>query len=103
MKVSIIVPNFNGLSILRTCLASLVSHDRKPDQIIVVDNASTDGSMDLVPGEFPEVEFVRLGRNTGFTGANNAGIEAATGDFIVLLNNDCIVEKYWLENLLARM
>jgi len=103
MTISIIVPNYNGITILRKCLVSLLEHDRKPDQIVVVDNGSSDGSPNIIRSEFPEVTLIALDTNTGFTGANNAGLKAATGDMLVLLNNDCIVEQNWLSNLLRRM
>lgn len=102
-KVSVIVPNYNGISILRNCLLSLLEHDRKPDQIVVVDNGSSDGSPDIIRREFPSITLVALDKNTGFTGANNAGIKASSGDLLVLLNNDCIVEPLWLDSLLHRM
>ena len=103
MTVSIIIPHFNGTDILSNCLDSLLSHDRKPEEIIVVDNGSTDDSVDMLKLHYPEVKLLTLTKNTGFTGANNAGLKEASGDMIVLLNNDCIVEKGWLNSLLHRM
>ncbi len=103
MKISIIIPNFNGITILRDCLHSLLNHDRKPEEIIVVDNGSTDGSVDAIRAEFPSVILLALNSNTGFTGANNAGMRASSGDLLVLLNNDCIVEDNWLNSLCTRM
>ncbi len=103
MTVSVIVPNYNGIVFLRDCIISLLNHDRVPEQIIVVDNGSSDGSADIVRDEFPKIVLVALDSNTGFTGANNAGLNAATGDFLVLLNNDCIVEDGWLTALLKHM
>ncbi len=103
MTTSIIIPNYNGIKILRDCLVSLLEHDRKPDQIVVVDNGSCDGSAEIVRKEFPLITLVSLRNNTGFTGANNAGMEASTGELLVLLNNDCIVEPGWLCNLEKRM
>lgn len=103
MTISIIIPNMNGIKILKKCLESLQKHDRKPDEIIVVDNGSKDGSPEIIKAEFPDVKLISLPTNTGFTGANNAGIKAATGEMVVLLNNDCIVEQGWLKNLAKRM
>jgi len=103
MTISVIVPNYNGIEILRNCLVSLQEHDRKPEQIIVVDNGSSDGSVETIRKDFPDVTLISLKNNTGFTGANNAGITAASGDLLVLLNNDCIVEPGWLSNLEKRM
>lgn len=98
-----IIANYNGISILKDCLISLLEQHRKPDQIIVVDNGSSDNSPAIIKKEFPGVTLVALDKNTGFTGANNAGLQVATGNFLVLLNNDCIVEPGWLEHLLLRM
>ncbi len=103
MTISIIVPNMNGIKILKECLLSLQHQERIPEEIIVVDNGSTDGSQDIIRKEFPDVKLISLPDNTGFTGANNTGIKAATGEMIVLLNNDCIVEPGWLNNLSKRM
>jgi len=103
MTVSVIVPNLNGIEMLRNCLISLLDHDRAPDQIVVVDNGSSDGSPGIIETEFPGVMLISLPYNTGFTGANNAGLKAATGEFLVLLNNDCVAEPGWLDALLIRM
>jgi GT2 family glycosyltransferase len=103
LKVSIIVPNYNGFSILENCLESLLSQNPRPDQIVVVDNGSSDGSQEKIVRRFPTVHLVCLEENTGFTGANNAGLRASKGDLLVLLNNDCIVESNWLAGLLGRM
>jgi len=102
-SISVIVPNYNGREILGNCLDSLFNHDRTPDQVVVVDNGSSDGSTESVKSNFPRVHLVELSTNTGFTGANNAGIQAADGELIVLLNNDCIVEHGWLASLEERM
>ena len=103
MTVSVIVPNLNGIEMLRRCLISLLNHDRVPDQIVVVDNGSSDGSPGIIETEFPEVKLISLEHNTGFTGANNAGLKSATEEFLILLNNDCIVEPGWLDALTVRM
>jgi GT2 family glycosyltransferase len=68
-------------------------------EIIVVDNASTDGSPETVAQQFPGVKLIRLLRNTGYAAANNIGIRAATGEYLVLLNSDTEVEPPWLEFL----
>ena len=103
LAISVIVPNYNGIDIIPKCLSSLSSMSLKPDETVVVDNGSTDGSQELVRRDFPNVILVELPENTGFTGANNTGLKASSGDFIVLLNNDCIAEKNWLLNLRKRM
>ena len=69
--------------------------------MIVVDNASTDGSRQLLARDFPEVKLIPLDRNLGFTGACNAGLRAGQGQCLILLNNDTEVAADWLEAILA--
>jgi GT2 family glycosyltransferase len=64
-------------------------------ETIIVDNASTDGSQEYIRANFPDVTLIELDTNTGFTGACNTGIKAATGDLICLLNNDTEVDPNW--------
>ena len=99
---SIIVPVWNGASVLPECLRAVYDHSG-PDlpEVIAVDNASTDGSADLIAQDFPAVNLIRQPFNLGFAGGVNAGIEAAGGDLFVLLNQDCIVEPGWLAALQA--
>lgn len=69
--------------------------------MIVVDNGSTDASLDLLAREYPWVNVIRLGENRGFTGACNAGLRAGRGEVLILLNNDTEVTADWLEEILA--
>lgn len=85
-KVSVIVANFNGAHLLPDCLASLVTQDYQPLQVIVADNGSVDESQQ-VAAAFP-VHFLALGRNCGLSAANNRGAEAADGDLLLFFNND---------------
>ncbi len=89
--VSIIIVNYNTLGLLRDCLNSLMQAEGRACHIIVVDNASADGSADMVANEFPEVLLVRNSENVGFAKANNQGIGLAKGKYILLLNSDTIV------------
>ncbi len=99
VKVSVVIPNWNGERFLRGCLQSLRKQTFKAFEVILVDNASTDGSLALVEKEFPEVRIVKLVRNLGLTGGANAGIKAAQGEVIALLNNDAEAHPNWLESL----
>ena len=92
---SVVIPNWNGLKFLQTCLDSLAQQTYSPLEVLVVDNASTDGSQALIHDNFPEVKLIVLPENRGFTGACNAGIEQAQGAYISLLNNDTQVEPDW--------
>ncbi len=102
---SIVIPTYNGRELLERCLAS-IARNRPSDpgltiEVVVADDASTDGTADWLAGVHPEVRMVRLERNQGFCAAANAGIEAARGQFIQLLNNDTEVVRGWLEAGLA--
>lgn len=96
IKVSIIIPNWNGLGHLDVCLSSLRKQSFTDHEVILVDNASSDGSVAYVRQEFPEVRLVVLDENTGFTGACNVGYAHAQGEYIVLLNNDTEAAEGWL-------
>lgn len=95
--VSIIIPHWNGLEHLETCLSALRRQTYREFEVILVDNGSTDGSQAYVRATFPEVRLLELGRNMGFTGACRAGYRVARGRFIVLLNNDTEARAGWLE------
>ncbi len=94
--VSIIVLNFNGKHFLDENLSSLMNQTYTPLEVILVDNASEDGSIEYVQEHFPKVRIVVNGKNTGFP-ANNLGIQASTGDYIMLLNNDTVVDSHMVE------
>lgn len=96
-RVSVIIPHWNGIQHLQTCIDALRRQTFTQFEIILVDNGSTDGSQDFIRRHYPEVRLLELGRNLGFTGACNAGYRVACGDFIVLLNNDTEADAGWLE------
>lgn len=93
--LSIVIPNWNGLRFLNTCLTALAIQTYPSLEVIIVDNASTDGSQELIRRDFAWVNLIALTENKGFTGACNAGMAAATGEFVCLLNNDTEVEPGW--------
>lgn len=98
----VILLNWNGLTHLQTCLPTLRATTYPRFQTLVVDNGSQDGSFAWAKKQFPQVEWLRLGRNCGFAAANNAGIRLALqngADYLVLLNNDTRVEPDWLDEL----
>jgi len=100
-RVTVIIPNWNGAAHLPTCLESLRRQTFRDFEVIVVDNGSTDESLALLARDYPEVQVLALGENRGFAGACNAGIRAARGEFIVLLNNDTEADPQWLEEVVA--
>jgi GT2 family glycosyltransferase len=99
--VAVAIVNANSGRYLRRALAALSRQTRAPDRTLVVDNASTDGSLDGLEDELGGVEVIRLGRNAGFAAANNlAAREVDDCDWLALLNPDAFPEEHWLENLL---
>lgn len=101
MKVAVVVLNWNGLHHLHECLPALYRQTRPPDQIIVVDNASTDDSVAWLHSEYPQVEVVALKENRGFAGGNAVALRHVRGDAVVLLNNDTRPHDNFVEALVA--
>ncbi len=100
-RLSVVIPNWNGARFLAVCLDALRNQTLDGVEIILVDNASSDGSQSFVKTNYPEVRLLELEENRGFTGACNLGIEAAAGAYIALLNNDTEVQPDWAEQVLA--
>jgi GT2 family glycosyltransferase len=96
--VSVVIPTWNGAHFLPTCLDSIRRQTLRAFETIVVDNGSTDDTGEVLAA-YPEVQVVRLPQNVGFAPGVNAGIEAARGATIVLLNNDTEAEPRWLAAL----
>ena len=88
--VSVVLVNLNGAEHLPDCLDSLRAQDYPAErlEVIVVDNGSTDGSLDMLAERYPWARVLPMGHNTGFAPAVNEGVRAATGECIALLNND---------------
>jgi len=90
-SISIIIVSFNTCNLLRNCLHS-VERFLPESQVIVIDNASSDGSVAMVRSEFPDITLIESNTNLGFAGANNRGLLLATGEYLVLLNSDTLLE-----------
>ncbi|MDD8018425.1 MAG: glycosyltransferase family 2 protein [Bacteroidota bacterium] len=92
--ISIIIVNYNGLNYTQQCIESLFRfHSAEAFEVIVVDNNSTDGSVELLEKQFPDVTVCKLGSNKGFGSANNYGVKQSHGDYLFILNNDTIIES----------
>ena len=102
--ISIIIPNYNGMHHLECCLASLRNQSYRNFRIIIVDNNSTDNSLEFVKKKYNEVLFIELKMNEGFAKAVNIGIKKALQDkhtkYILLLNNDIECDEYFVEELI---
>ncbi|GAA0727052.1 glycosyltransferase family 2 protein [Clostridium malenominatum] len=99
MKISIIIPNYNGEKYLKDCLDSLSKQSFTNFEIIIVDNASTDNSLNIIEENYPGIKLIKMDKNYGFSVAVNRGIKESMGDYVVLLNNDTVVFEDWLFNL----
>ncbi|MBI2819055.1 MAG: glycosyltransferase [Acidobacteria bacterium] len=100
-NASVVIPNWNGRDLLEKFLPSVVAACGPSDEIIVVDNASSDGSPQLLRQRFPQVRILEMDRNHGFGGGSNAGVRAARHPVVILLNNDMRVAPGFLPALLA--
>ena len=98
--VSIIIINYNGRSYLEKCLEALMKINYSNFEVILVDNASTDNSIEFVQESFPSVIIKKLDKNYGFAKPNNIGAKLSNGDLLLFLNNDTKVEKNFLNELI---
>lgn len=100
VKISIVIVSYNVRDLLRKCLQSLLEANMSENmEMIVVDNYSSDGSVEMIKKEFPVVKIIDNTFNAGFSGANNQGIEQGTGDYFFLLNPDTEISKDSLVHL----
>lgn len=99
MKVTVIIPNYNGKHFLRPCLESLSKQSFQEFETIVVDNHSTDGSTEYMKEFYPNIKVISLDKNRGFSAAVNAGIRQSHTPYVILLNNDTTVGPRFVEAL----
>lgn len=100
--VAVVVVNWNSDDLLGQCLSSLGRQNLPPDKIIVVDNASTDGSAAGIEARYRNTKVIQLDTNTGFAAGNNIGVDAAKDcDWIALVNPDVCAEPDWLERIIS--
>jgi GT2 family glycosyltransferase len=102
-RVSVIIPSWNGRELLEVCLPSLARQTFRDFEVIVVDNGSDDGTADWLASAYDEVRIVAFAENRGFAAAANGGIRAASGNIIVLLNNDTETDRGWLAALVRAL
>ena len=103
MNLSIIIVNYNTIDCLRECLQSVEKYKSDKMEVFVVDNASSDGSSEMVEQNFPDVTLIKSAVNLGFAGGNNQAIVKSSGRYIMLLNSDTIMLEGTLEKIVAFM
>ena len=99
--ISVVIVTWNGRQYLEACLTAVGAQVGVRIETILVDNASSDGTVAYVGERFPSVRVVSLSENRGFAGGNNAGVREARGEFVALLNNDTVPESTWLQTLFS--
>lgn len=99
VKSTVVIPNYNGIKYIEACLESIFLGTTKDLEVIMVDNASTDGSLELVKEKFPQVQIIENQENTGFATAVNQGILASRTPYVILLNNDTVAELSFVHEL----
>ena len=102
-SVTILIVNWNGKRFLSKCLDGLKRQTYKDFSIILVDNASNDGSVSFVTENYPEVKILALSENLGFSVANNIVLKKAKSKYVVLLNNDAVAHPVWLKSLVKAL
>lgn len=101
--VTVVIPNYNGKKYINDCMDALAFQRKETVKVIVVDNGSTDGSVEILREEYPWARLVELGENTGFCNAVNVGIHLSKTPYVILLNNDTMVKAGFIDNLVAVM
>ena len=102
MDTAVVILNWNGLKMMQAYLPTLVQRTRTPGAFIVVaDNGSTDGSVEWLAAEWPDIRVIRFDRNYGFTGGYNRALREIDADYYVLLNSDVEVTEGWLDPLVG--
>ena len=101
--VSVVIPHYGGTGILSDCLTSLNKCSYPSLEIIVVDNDSSDDSVQLIKSNFSEVNLIQSDYNRGFAGGCNFGVQHAKGEYLLILNNDTIHEPDWIDRLVKMM
>jgi GT2 family glycosyltransferase len=102
-RATVVIVNWNGAHLLGPCLDAVAKQDMDDFETWVADNASTDGSVELLRRDYPWVRVIETGANLGFAGGNNAALREVTTPYAVLLNNDAVPEPTWLSRTLAAL
>jgi len=99
-KISVIIVNYNGKKLLEKCLESLFKTDYNNFEVILVDNNSTDGSMEFVTKNYPKIIVIKLDSNKGFAEPNNIGAKIAKGEYLLFLNNDTVTTTNFISEMI---
>jgi GT2 family glycosyltransferase len=101
-KVAVIIPHYNGIEILDECLKSIENTDLDLCNVYIVDNGSSDKSVEFVENKYTWANIFKLDQNLGYSGGCNYGYEQTDEEYVIFLNNDTIHEKFWIKNMIDR-
>jgi GT2 family glycosyltransferase len=99
--VTVIIPNYNGKHYLNDCIYSICNQTFEDFEVIIVDNASVDGSVEYIKTNFPQIKIIENSSNLGFSKAVNQGAKFSKAKYLAILNNDTIVDSKWLEEFIS--
>jgi|ERR1035437_456258 GT2 family glycosyltransferase len=102
-KVSVVLLNWNGIKYVEKCVKSVIDQVYENIEFIIVDNASTDGSIQKLQEKYPSLRYIQNESNLGFAKGMNQGIEISKGDYILLLNNDVYLDSNYIKDGLSRL
>ncbi len=100
MKVTVVIPNYNGKHFMDPCMAALAAQTCQDFEVLVIDNASSDGSVEFIREQYPGTRLLVMESNLGFSGAVNVGIREAKTPYVLLLNNDTKVDKDFIGEMI---
>ena len=100
---SIIIPHYNNPKIILRCLKSLIKYTSSKHEIIIIDDASNDDSVDIIKNDYPNIEIIQNKKNLGYAESCNLGAIKAKNEYIVFLNNDTEVTKNWVIPLIDNL
>lgn len=103
LTIAVVIPNWNGRRWLPQCLESLAAQTHPPDEVVIVDNGSTDGSIGLATATGLRLRVIELGRNTGFAFAANRGIDTVDSQAVALVNTDVVLAPDWVARMVAAL
>ncbi|MBF0223900.1 MAG: glycosyltransferase family 2 protein [Desulfobacterales bacterium] len=102
-RATVIIVNFNGAKFIEKCLDSLNNQEFKAFSVIIVDNASSDNSVELIERKYKNFKLIKLDKNFGFAIANNIALKVVNTEYVALLNNDAVADKIWLKKLIETL
>ena len=102
-KVSVVILNYNGVEHIDECLSTVLNQTYPHYDVVVVDSASSDLSVNYIQSKYPDVMLLPFKENLGYARGNNIGIENTDGDYVAILNNDTIVEPDWIKELVTTL